>query len=537
MNESVRFLLNLSHTYEYTCFLDNHSKCRDQFTQTIDWLYEFHNRLMNKREQTFHRAVSLGNRFMKLCTRPLNVDLYTVYLTCYNISSDFLDIYLLKESYIYDELTHRQGLSKHIVYSNFHRTKNLILKTLKYNGLIPSPYDYLIVFNQLFNLKTLVDITRMYPLISVYSPYRIAKYVYYSGKYPENIARSYDCHLHDTVNEVLNKQKAIELQEDLIQLINGVSDMEFEICSENKETYIEPESYPISPSTFRESHKYEPEYKIGHGAYGAVYSIQNTNLVFKKVEKCGIDPVREISILANVDHENIVKLEEYSEHDNFMYLVMKRANFDLLKLRDTNPTEPMIKNYLKQILTGLKYLHDRHIVHRDMKPENVLVYPTLDYDPEAKIYKETLKICDFGHARNVFESNHRYTSEVCTLWYRSIDLLLGRDSYGRELDMWSIGCIFGELVCGKPLFTGGTEQEQLLSIMKTLGTPVEPELTMLSKFPRDKRYLFFPRKNIDHVIGNKLSSLGLDLLNRMLEYCPSKRITVDQALNHEYFTD
>ena len=195
-------------------------------------------------------------------------------------------------------------------------------------------------------------------------------------------------------------------------------------------------------------------------------------------------------------------------------------------------TVPHIKCLLHQLLLAVKYLHDNNVMHRDIKGANIL----LDN-------KGTLKLADFGLAKQYDKFRKMYTNKVVTLWYRAPELLLGSRQYNKSIDMWSVGCFFVELFLGKPIFPGNLEVKQLSLIFKLCGTPnVEnwPALALLKGFTElnpaplpDNRDNFF--KNLD-IYPKRLDDKAIGLIKGMLTLNPSERLTVEECLAHSYFT-
>mmetsp|Transcript_28613 Transcript_28613/g.84697 ORF Transcript_28613/g.84697 Transcript_28613/m.84697 type:complete len:292 (+) Transcript_28613:917-1792(+) len=183
--------------------------------------------------------------------------------------------------------------------------------------------------------------------------------------------------------------------------------------------------------------------------------------------------------------------------------------------------------YLWQMLNGIAYCHSRRILHRDLKPQNLLV------DRQHN----QLKLADFGLARAFGIPVRAYTHEVVTLWYRAPEILLGSKTYSTPVDLWSIGCIFAEMLNHKPLFPGDSEIDQLFKIFQVLGTPDETNWQGVSMLPDYKDT--FPKwrpRNLAEVVPT-LNAAGLDLMSRMLVYLPQYRITAKAAMHHEYFDD
>jgi len=286
--------------------------------------------------------------------------------------------------------------------------------------------------------------------------------------------------------------------------------------------------------------------KINEGTYGVVYKARDKKtgeLVALKKVKTNIErdgypmsSLREINILLSFNHPSIVNVKEVVVDDfDGTFMVMEHMEYDLKGLMEVKKhpfSMSEIKSLVRQLLEGVKYLHDNWVIHRDLKSSNIL----LNHDGE-------LKICDFGLSRQYGSPLKPYTPVVVTLWYRAPELLLGAKEYSTAIDMWSVGCIMAELIAKEPLFRGKSELEQLDKIFRTLGTPDEKIWPGLSKLPGAKanfvKQLFntlrkkFPAASF---IGLPvLSELGFDLLQQLLTYDPEKRITAEDALLHDWF--
>ncbi|CAL9207982.1 unnamed protein product [Musa hybrid cultivar] len=287
--------------------------------------------------------------------------------------------------------------------------------------------------------------------------------------------------------------------------------------------------------------QYEKVEKIGEGTYGVVYKardrLTNETIALKKIrleqEDEGVPStaIREISLLKEMQHSNIVRLQDVVHSEKRIYLVFEYLDLDLKKHMDSCPElakDPrLIKTYLHQILRGIAYCHSHRVLHRDLKPQNLLI----DRRTNA------LKLADFGLARAFGIPVRTFTHEVVTLWYRAPEILLGSRNYSTPVDVWSVGCIFAEMANQRPLFPGDSEIDELFKIFRILGTPNEeiwPGVTSLPDFKSA-----FPKwlpKDLTTVVPN-LEAAGIDLLSKMLHLDPSKRITARQALDHDYFKD
>ncbi|AWP09309.1 putative cyclin-dependent kinase 11B-like isoform 2 [Scophthalmus maximus] len=323
-----------------------------------------------------------------------------------------------------------------------------------------------------------------------------------------------------------------------------------------EENYI-PDSPPISPAEQKkELPKYLPALqgcrsveefqclnRIEEGTYGVVYRAKDKKTdeivalkrlkMEKEKEGFPITSLREINTILKAQHPNIVTVREIVVGSNMdkIYIVMNYVEHDLKSLMETmkQPFLPgEVKTLMIQLLRGVRHLHDNWILHRDLKTSNLLLS-----------HKGILKIGDFGLAREYGSPLKPYTPIVVTLWYRSPELLLGAKEYSTAVDMWSVGCIFGELLTQKPLFPGKSEIDQINKVFKDLGSPSEKIWPGYNELPAVKKMTFteYPYNNLRKRFGALLSDQGFDLMNKFLTYCPSKRILSDEGLKHEYFRE
>jgi serine/threonine protein kinase len=285
--------------------------------------------------------------------------------------------------------------------------------------------------------------------------------------------------------------------------------------------------------------RYEKLEKIGEGTYGVVYKAKDKEtgeiVALKKVRMGNEDEgvpstaLREIALLKEIQHPNTVGLLDVESSESKLYLIFEFCDSDLKKymnnIRGTLSAQ-LVKELMYQMVMGITYCHMHRLIHRDLKPQNILVDK-----------KGVLKLADFGLARAFTIPIETLTHEVVTLWYRAPEILLGGKHYSVGVDMWSIGCIFAELVTKQPLFPGDSEIDQLYRIFRVCGTPTEAIWPGVSKLPDWKPT--FPQWN-PKAMGSIVPGLdeqGVDLLAQMLTYEPNKRISGKDALHHPYFAD
>jgi len=239
--------------------------------------------------------------------------------------------------------------------------------------------------------------------------------------------------------------------------------------------------------------------------------------------------IREISLLKELAHPNIVSLCNVVHEENKLYLVFEYLDQDLKKYMELcgkNMHYMLIKSYLQQLIKGIAHCHAHRVLHRDLKPQNLLIDK-----------KGVLKLADFGLARAFGVPVRTYTHEVVTLWYRAPEILLGGKQYSTPVDIWSIGCIFAEMVNRAPLFPGDSEIDQLYRIFRCFGTPNEETWPGVSSYADYKST--FPQWDsipLKQAVSG-LDELGLDLFTKMMHYEPSKRISARDALRHPFFDD
>jgi hypothetical protein len=310
--------------------------------------------------------------------------------------------------------------------------------------------------------------------------------------------------------------------------------------NEYKKMKLTPEVSPMS--------KFQKEHCCGHGTFGKVWAAKviatGRQVALKQIKLSGNEgfprtAIREIIIMKKHVHPNILSIDEVvwsqgdAKDDFDVYLVMDFYNYDLRRLLEKfqlkfNSSE--VKYLFRQLAEGVAYLHENILMHRDLKTENILINTT-----------GHLKICDFGLART-FNPEGRmktYTPVVITLWYRPPELLLGPCAYSCEVDQWSVGCIFAELLRSAVLFAGNSEIDQVDKIFSIMGSPSDSTWPEYIDLPGAQKTSFRNYSNRMRTIitPDILSSAGYDLLTKLLTYRPEDRINAAETLLHPYFSE
>jgi len=248
------------------------------------------------------------------------------------------------------------------------------------------------------------------------------------------------------------------------------------------------------------------------------------------IDSHGMDfsTLREIKILKEISyHPNIIKLVDVFVEKKVTFLVIEYMKLDLdtlIRMKGDELTEADIKSITYQVLSGLSCLHKDWILHRDMKPGNILIAED-----------GTVKISDFGSSRYYGSPNREMTARITTRFYRAPEMLYGTKFYGPGVDLWAAGCIMAEMIMKKFLFPGTSEIDQLSKIFSLRGTPNEETWPELLEMPN-----YIPFEPIEKIPFKKIlphaSEETIDLLERLLEINPNRRIKTEEAMNHPYFT-
>lgn len=280
--------------------------------------------------------------------------------------------------------------------------------------------------------------------------------------------------------------------------------------------------------------------KLGEGTYATVFKGRNRQtgeyVALKEIhldseEGTPSTAIREISLMKELKHENIVSLHDVIHTENKLMLVFEYMDKDLKKYMDTQgdhgKLKPnIIKSFMYQLLQGIAFCHDNRVLHRDLKPQNLLINN-----------KGQLKLADFGLARAFGIPVNTFSNEVVTLWYRAPDVLLGSRQYNTSIDIWSAGCIMAEMFTGRPLFPGTANEDQLQKIFRLMGTPSERTWPGISAFPEYKTNFQQYATQDMRLYLPVIDQVGLNLLNAMLQLRPDNRISATVALQHPWFED
>eukprot|EP00127_Corallochytrium_limacisporum_P004034 Clim_evm83s156 gene=Clim_evmTU83s156 len=281
---------------------------------------------------------------------------------------------------------------------------------------------------------------------------------------------------------------------------------------------------------------------IGQGSFGTVYHARLADgrvCAIKKVLQDKRFKNRELQIMRTLKHPNVVKLLHFfykngDKKDGEVYLnlvldfvpeTVYRVARHYSKMKQTLPIL-LVKLYMYQLFRSLAYIHSSNICHRDIKPQNLLL------DPNTGI----LKLCDFGSAK-MLQKGEPNVSYICSRYYRAPELIFGATDYTTAIDIWSSGCVLGELLLGQPMFPGDSGVDQLVEIIKVLGTPTREQIRIMNpnytefKFPQIKPHPW------SKVFRSKTPPDAIEITAKLLEYTPPNRLTAWQACAHHFFDE
>ncbi|ODV59315.1 mitogen-activated protein kinase SMK1 [Ascoidea rubescens DSM 1968] len=340
------------------------------------------------------------------------------------------------------------------------------------------------------------------------------------------------------------------------------------IKNSKSNTFAKPGHVVYEKANFYIDSRYQLQKILGKGSYGTVCSAidaslsiskgsnqndgsnkeQPIKIAIKKVsnifnkEVLLKRAVRELKLLRYFKgHKNIINLIDldivYIKPYDGLYCFQELVDYDLAKVihSPVQFSEFHIQNFLYQILCGLKYIHSADVIHRDLKPGNILI-----------TIQGELKICDFGLARginpNFFKnkSQQTITNYVATRWYRAPELILSHRNYSKSIDMWAVGCILGEFYGRRPLFVGNDQLHQITEIVKVLGTP---SIDIIKRYGSNIAFEFFtsPKPQYQAVLWSNVypyaSKVAVDLIGRLICWDSSRRLNVEKALEHAFLKE
>ncbi|CAF0795841.1 unnamed protein product [Didymodactylos carnosus] len=282
---------------------------------------------------------------------------------------------------------------------------------------------------------------------------------------------------------------------------------------------------------------------IGNGSFGVVYQAKlvhtNEHVAIKKVLQDKRFKNRELQIMRRLDHQNIVQLKYFFfssgdklKEEVYLNLVLEyipetvyRVARHYTKQKQTIPLL-YVKLYMYQLFRALAYIHSFGICHRDIKPQNLLL------DPETSV----LKLCDFGSAKQLIKGEPN-VSYICSRYYRAPELIFGAIDYTCYIDVWSSGCVLAELLLGQPIFPGESGVDQLVEIIKVLGTPSREQIRQMNPNYQEFRFPQIKAHPWHKVFRNRTPPMAIDVVCRLLDYTPATRLTPLEACAHSFFDE
>ncbi|CAF0749904.1 unnamed protein product [Didymodactylos carnosus] len=282
---------------------------------------------------------------------------------------------------------------------------------------------------------------------------------------------------------------------------------------------------------------------IGNGSFGVVYQAKlvhsNEHVAIKKVLQDKRFKNRELQIMRRLDHQNIVQLKYFFfssgdklKEEVYLNLVLEYIPETVYRVARHYTKQKQIipllyvKLYMYQLFRALAYIHSFGICHRDIKPQNLLL------DPETSI----LKLCDFGSAKQLIKGEPN-VSYICSRYYRAPELIFGAIDYTCYIDVWSSGCVFAELLLGQPIFPGESGVDQLVEIIKVLGTPSREQIRQMNPNYQEFRFPQIKAHPWHKVFRNRTPPMAIDVVCRLLDYTPATRLTPLDACAHSFFDE
>ncbi|KAI8062409.1 Pkinase-domain-containing protein [Gongronella butleri] len=290
--------------------------------------------------------------------------------------------------------------------------------------------------------------------------------------------------------------------------------------------------------------QYSHQKVIGNGSFGVVYQAKvvttGESVAIKKVLQDKRFKNRELQIMKMMNHRNVCGLRAYfysrnedpKQDDIYLNLVLEyvpetvyRVSRHYTKIKQPIPVL-LVKLYMYQLFRALAYTHALGICHRDIKPQNLLLNPLTG----------VLKLCDFGSAK-VLTEGEQNVSYICSRYYRAPELIFGATLYTTKIDVWSVGCVMGELLLGQPLFPGESSIDQLVEIIKVLGTPTAENIAMMNPQYTDHKFPMIKPHPFSKVFRQRTPPEAIDLISHVLQYNPQSRPSASDAMVHPFFDE
>ncbi|QSL65480.1 hypothetical protein MERGE_002792 [Pneumocystis wakefieldiae] len=281
---------------------------------------------------------------------------------------------------------------------------------------------------------------------------------------------------------------------------------------------------------------------VGSGSFGVVFQARlidtNEDAAIKRVLQDKRFKNRELQIMRLIRHPNIVDLKAFfysnGERKDEIYLnlvleyipeTVYRVSRNYAKKKQTMPLFD-IKIYIYQLFRSLAYIHSQDICHRDIKPQNLLLNPAIG----------VLKLCDFGSAK-VLVTGKPNVSYICSRYYRAPELIFGATNYTTKIDIWSTGCVLAELMLGQPIFPGESGIDQLVEIIKVLGTPTREQIKTMNPNYMEHKFPQIKSRPFNRIFRRETPNDAIDLVSHLLEYTPGARFSAIEALAHPFFDE